>query len=174
MHWKKIILSAFLVLPLIMAGGFGVYAHAEGMNPCSAKNPCGMKNPCSMKPKPIRKKPVTDSGKLLQMGEKLWSDNQLGKSGLACATCHADGKGLKTEPFPKYLEMPNDILTLDQMINFCLVNPMKGKILEWNSLEMTALAAYVKTYAKEEGKPANPCTMKNPCMMKNPCGMKNH
>ena len=168
MHWKKIILSAFLVLPLIMAGGYDVNAHAEGMNPCSVKNPCGMKNPCAMKPKPIRKKPVTDSATLLQMGEKLWSDTKLGKSGLACATCHADGKGLKTEPFPKYLEMPNDILTLDQMINFCMVNPMKGTILEWNSLEMTALASYANAYAKDEGKPANPCTMKNPC------GMMNH
>jgi cytochrome c len=179
-NWKKVFVTVLLVLPLIMlAGGNG---QAGEKNPC-AKNPCVMKNPCAknpcaanpcaMKPKPIRKAAIKDNAKLMEIGEKLWSDTKLGTSGTACATCHPDGQGLKNTPFPKYLKMPDDILTLDQMINFCMKNPMKGKPLQWNSLEMTALAAYVQSHAKEEGEPANPCAAKNPCMMENPCGMKN-
>jgi cytochrome c len=125
-----------------------------------------------MKPKPIRKTAITDNAKLMEMSEKLWNNTKLGKSGTACATCHADGKGLKKAPFPKYIKMANDILTLDQMINFCMMNPMKGKPLQWSSPEMTALAAYAQSHAKEEGAPANPCAAKNPCGMKNPCGKK--
>src|SRR3990172_8532787 len=107
------------------------------------KNPCG-KNPCAMK-NPCAKNP--------------------------CAA--KNPCGMKNPPFPKYLKMPNDILTLDQMINFCMINPMKGKALKWNSSEITAIAAYVQANAKEEGEPANPCAMKHPCGRKHPCGMKN-
>jgi cytochrome c len=132
-----------------------------------------VKNPCAEKPKPIRKAGIKDSAKLMEMGNKLWNDKKLGTSGAACATCHAEGKGLKKAPFPKYIKMADDMLTLDQMINFCLLNPMKGKPLPWNSVEITALAAYAQANAKEEGGAANPCAVKNPCAAKNPCAMKN-
>lgn len=141
-------------------------------NPCSAKNPCA-KNPCAMKPKPVRANAVTDKAKLMEMGTKLWSDAKLGKSGASCATCHPDGKGLKKTAFPKYVKMPNDIVTLDQMINFCMLNPMKAKPLAWNAVELTALAAYAQANAKEDGEIMQPCGMKHPCGMKNPCGKKN-
>src|SRR3989304_2910786 len=139
-NWKKVFIVILLVLPLIMLKEVQA----------GEKNPCG-KNPCAMKPKPIRKTAITNNAKLIEMVEKLWNDAKLGTSGTACATCHPDGKGLKNTPFPKYLKMPDDILTLDQMINFCMKNPMKGKPLAWNSVEMTALAAYAQSHAKEEG-----------------------
>ena len=184
---KRTIGAILFVLLLVMFGGMRGDVQAGdknpcGKNPCSmknpcGKNPCGMKNPCAanpcaMKPKPIRKTTIKDSAKLMAMGEKLWVDTKLGSSGLSCGTCHPDGKGLKMTPFPKYLKMPDDVLTLDQMINFCMKNPMKGKALAWNSLEITALAAYVQSHAKEESEPVNPCSIKNPCGMKNPCGRK--
>lgn len=173
---EKVFVTILLVLSAIMLGRVDIQAGEK--NPCSVKNPygenpCAMKdpyakdpyaaNPCAMKPKPIRKTPITDSVKLMQMGEKLWNDTKLGTSGTACATCHLSGKGLKTGTFPKYLKMPDDIVTLDQMINFCMTNPMKGKALPWNSEKMTALAAYAQSHAKEESEPVNPCSMKNPC-----------
>ena len=74
--------------------------------------------------------------------------------------------------------MPQDIVTLDQMINFCVTNPMEGDPLEWNSAEMTAIAAYVMRNAKEGGKSKNACAVnpskdnpcsENPCTA-NPCG----
>ena len=169
------------------------HANPCAMNPCSVKNPCGMKNPCSANPcgmknpcsaknpcaaapKNIRKTAVRDMDVLMNTAEKLWNDPKLGTAGVSCATCHPDGMGLKAEPFPRHMKMANDILTLDQMINFCMTNPMKGKALQWNSTEMTALAAYVKAHTKEgdhehKSCSTNPCGMKNPCSMKNPCGV---
>jgi cytochrome c len=69
--------------------------------------------------------------------------------------------------------MADDTLTLDQMINFCMINPMKGKRIEWNSQKMTALAAYVASHSGA----TNPCSVKNPCGVNpcasNPCATKN-
>lgn len=192
MNWKRAVVAILMVLPLAVSSE--VVSAAEknpcasnpcGKNPCMknpcgknpcAKNPCGA-NPCAMKPKAIRKKAITDNAKLLEKGDKLWNDTKLGTSGLACGTCHPDGSGLKSDPFPKYIKMANDILTLDQMIGFCMMNPMKAKPLPWNSEKLTALATYAQTHGKG-GEPVNPCAMKQPCgkknpCAKNPCGMKN-
>lgn len=103
-------------------------------------------------PKMIREDPIHDMDALMVTADRLWKDTSLGTAGVSCSTCHPDGKDLKAEPYPRRIEMANDILTLDQMINFCMTFPMEGKPLQWNSQEMTALAAYVKAYAKENGK----------------------
>ncbi len=152
------------------------------INPCGAKmsNPCGMSNPCSakMKNKPIRNYPLKDYGKVVDRGERLWVDSTLGKSGLSCSTCHPKGKtsNLNSKPYPKYIKMADDVLTLDQMINFCMVNPMKGKPLGWNSQKMTSLAAYVSNNSTGVANPCgtkNPCAINNPCSTNNPCAVKN-
>lgn len=148
---------------------------ANPCNPCAMKkqpnpcNPCSMKkrpnpcNPCSMKKNPCN--PCAGKGdegptltrphafdkfeQAVALGKKLWHDEKLGTSGLACASCHADYENLnleKNQNFPHYVNMVGDVVTLDQMINFCMVNPMKGKQLEKNSKEMTALAAYFRAY----------------------------
>ncbi|MBI5237543.1 MAG: hypothetical protein HY887_03880 [Deltaproteobacteria bacterium] len=122
------------------------------------KEPCA-KNPCAEMTKRIRKTPVKDAKSLRDEAIRLWKDTSLGRAGVSCSTCHPDGSGLKREPFPKYIKMADDIVTLDQMINFCMMNPMKGKPLSWNSVEMTALAAYVSDHAAG-GEAINPCRMK--------------
>ena len=99
-----------------------------------------------MKPKPIRENPVTDMDKLIEYSEKLWKDPKLGKSGKSCSSCHPDGALLKPEPFPRFIKMTGDILTLEQMINFCMINPMKAEPLKWNSKELTALAMYIQRH----------------------------
>ncbi|MCK4738600.1 MAG: hypothetical protein KAT46_01505 [Deltaproteobacteria bacterium] len=129
------------------------------------------KNPCSSKSMPIRKKQVTNYKKLLKYGKKLWNDEKFGKAkGTSCNTCHPNGALLNSKPYPKYIKMAGEILTVDQMINFCMINPMKTKALKWNSKEMTAIAAYIAkhTMTKSQGKMKH--DMMNPCMkMKNPC-----
>ncbi len=156
----------------------GAYVVAKS-NPCNPCNPCAAKKPDN---KPIRSKHTNDYSKLLSMGKKLWNNDNLGKSGLSCMSCHDDHENLHPEKglhWPRYVGMTNDILTLDQMINFCMVNPIEGKPLDPNSMEMTAMAAYYMQYMKSAknmgtGQPMNPC---NPCstampggdMMQNPC-----
>ncbi len=142
-------------------------------NPCAMKaNPCSMKNPCAANPCasastiPLRSKAITGKKELNRMARRLWKDTSLGTAGLSCASCHPKGQGLKKKPFPKYVKMPNDVVTMDQMINYCILNPMKAKApLAWNSQEMTALAAYVAVMSKRGvGKMKNPCGLrkKNP------------
>lgn len=142
-------------------------------NPCSIKkmanpcNPCGMKanpcsmgsNPCSMNPcsadvsTPIRPHAFNSFQEAVSLGKKMWSDDKgMGKAGVACLSClscHADFELLnlgKNQNFPHYVKMVGDVVTLDQMINYCLLNPMKGKPLESNSKELTAMAAYYRAY----------------------------
>ncbi len=115
------------------------------MNPC---NPCGM-NPCSSGNKDIRGNKFKNFQEAVEMGRKMWHDENLGTSGLACLSCHGDFEMLnldKRQNFPHFVKMTGDVVTLDQMINYCMLNPMKGKPFKWNSREMTAMAAYYRAY----------------------------
>ena len=116
-------------------------------NPCAA-NPCAA-NPCAAGPIPIRKPAFKSFQQAADLGKKMWSDESLGTSGLACLSCHADYEMLnldRNQNFPHFVKMTNDVVTLDQMINYCMINPMKGKQFEKNSKELTAMAAYFRAY----------------------------
>ncbi len=119
----------------------------------------------------IRKEPAKNYRSLLKEGEALWTDASLGRSGSTCSGCHAV-KGLMKGTFPRYVPMTRDILTLDQMINFCVMNPMQGEPLAWNSRKLTALAAYITAGSEKATEEKNPCSMKNPCSTVDPRSMK--
>lgn len=186
---KRILLALSLTLSMVLtlaASGGALSADKHpganpcAANPCAAMNPCSMKNPCaaiqaSSDNVPIRRWPLKDYKKVVERGTLLWNDTRLGTSGVSCASCHPNGALLNAKPFPKHIKMTGDIVTLDQMINFCMINPMKAaKPLAWNSQKLTALAAYVteQTLKKKNPCAANPCSM-NPCATRNPCSMKN-
>jgi len=119
-------------------------------NPCGMKaNPCA-KNPCAAaKSTPIREPAFKNFGEAAALGKKMWSNESLGTSGMACLSCHADHELLnlgRNQNFPHFVKMVGDVVTLDQMINYCMVNPMKGKQFEKNSKELTAMAAYYRAY----------------------------
>ena len=136
-------------------------ANPCAMNPCSMPkkaNPCADNNPCSMNPcstsqrAPIRAKAFKSFGEASSMGKKMWNDENLGTTGLSCASCHTDYELLnlgKNQNYPHYVEIVGDVVTLDQMINFCMINPMKAKQFDKNSKELTALAAYFRAYRME-------------------------
>jgi len=125
--------------------------HANPCNPCGMKksaNPC---NPCSAGSgnTPIRKHAFDNFQQAADAGKKMWGDESLGTAGVSCLSCHADYELLnlgKNQNFPHYVNMVGDVVTLDQMINYCMVNPMKGKQFEKNSKELTAMAAYFRAY----------------------------
>jgi cytochrome c len=122
-------------------------------NPCSTKpaNPCAMKsNPCSADANTATRPHAYDNfWQAVAVGRMMWNDENLGTSGLACMSCHAGYEQLnleKRQNFPHYVKMVGDVVTLDQMINYCMVNPMKGKQFGKNSRELTAMAAYYRAY----------------------------
>jgi len=122
-------------------------------------------------------------------GEKLWNDKSLGKSGLACASCHVGNYSQMNpsfaQPYPHRVAMPQQMAHVSEvnaaeMVNFCMMVPMASEPLPWSSQKLAALTAYVKDIQAKfdpsrlapasAANPCNPCGMRhNPC---NPCGMK--
>ena len=182
---------------------------AKKLNPCSAKalNPCGggafakVMNPCGGNPcNPCGAGKVEASrfkqhrgvklagGRhrdLMAQGKELWNDRTLGKSGLACASCHIDNYGQMQpsfgKPYPHYVAMPHQQAGVSkvnaaEMVQFCMLVPMMDEPLDWDSSELAALTHYVESIqsgyhpvSTASANPCNPCSMKkrNPC---NPCG----
>jgi cytochrome c len=113
------------------------------MNPCAA-------NPCASGGNTLTRPHAFDNfGQAAAMGEKMWNDENLGTAGVACLSCHADYDSLNLDGnknYPHFVGMVGDVVTLDQMINYCMVNPMQGKQFDKNSKELTAMAAYFRAY----------------------------
>ena len=104
-------------------------------------------------------------------GMELFKDASLGTTGMSCNSCHMEG-GMKPgkmgdmeiKPFnkvgahyPKYFMMGKKVMTLDQVVNFCITTPMKGEALKWDDPRLTDLTTYV-THVKpgEEKKEKKP------------------
>lgn len=198
--------TAYADMSMKMSSPAETANNMKGHNPC---NPCNMKNPCAanndaIDPKAISRPAGTElysrisTKKLIRIGKKLFNDTSLSSIGLSCNSCHATdalfNKSFST-PYPHQVTMAQDRAGMksvhaDEFIQFCLLAPMKGETLGWESKKLAALTAYVtevkqKKFIKKvlanpchfkqktAVNPCNPCNMKarNPC---NPCGMKTH
>jgi len=84
----------------------------------------------------------------VEKGKKLFEDPKLGTSGKSCASCHPGGHGLEGSATKKEFKiMGKTQKSLEEAINFCIVNALKGKALDPKSKEMQALTAYLKSLA---------------------------
>jgi len=110
--------------------------------------------------------PAAKLAKSIENGKKLFNDKSLGTSGMTCNSCHMEG-GTKegkmgdmvvpawdnlAAKYPKYFMMAKRVMTLDQVVQFCVVNPLKGKALAWDDQKLTDLTAYVASVKKVEKK----------------------
>jgi cytochrome c len=92
-----------------------------------------------------------DRAELVVAGEALWNDDSLGEAGVSCSSCHVGGAQFKDtfkEPYPHRVAMADNMSGLasidaEQMVQFCMIVPMKGEPLAWDSRELAALAAYI-------------------------------
>ena len=95
----------------------------------------------------------------VKQGKALFNDPKLGTTDMNCSSCHKDGGTVDVEMgdmklkafdalnthYPKYVSMMGQIdkvITLDQMVNFCVTNPLKGKALAWDDQRLADLVAY--------------------------------
>jgi hypothetical protein len=93
---------------------------------------------------------------LLVFGEALFKDPRLSSNGMSCNTCHANHLSYApsfARPYPHYVKMADDQsgikkVELDEMVQFCLLSPMAGKTLPWDSKELAALTAYTAEQQK--------------------------
>jgi cytochrome c len=74
----------------------------------------------------------------LTMGQQLFSATKLGTNGKSCASCHPEGKGLH-----ELAAYDDDMLR--EMINFCIRDAQKGKMLPLDSQEIESMLIYLRT-----------------------------
>jgi cytochrome c len=93
----------------------------------------------------------------IMRGKALFVDESLGTNGMSCNSCHVEGGtkpgkmgDMEIPPFtnvakkyPMYFKMAEKVMTLDQVINWCILTPMEGKPLTWDDQRLTDLTAYV-------------------------------
>jgi cytochrome c len=84
---------------------------------------------------------------VVAQGRALWTDGKLGTNGVACAQCHPNAANTHPETYPKFQKQIGRVITLPEMINWCLRNPLEGQPLALDDPKMTAMVAYV-TYER--------------------------
>lgn len=190
------------VLLFAACGGSGSeaddYAADAASNPCAAamaENPCAAGGMDMALPiAAIRQdgRALSAHGntleQLIEMGNKLWSDPSLSGTGAtSCSTCHTgDGTAMINatfdQPYPHEVAMAKDKAGLEkvnaaEMVQLCMAIPMNAKPLDYGSVELAALTAFVtELHANSRGSTApggadamNPCAAgMNPCAA-NPC-----
>lgn len=74
----------------------------------------------------------------VKKGKALFNDPKLGGGtiGTSCNSCHPDGKGL---------EKAADRKDLEEQVNLCIKNALKGKGIDPKSGEMADIIAYLKS-----------------------------
>ena len=106
--------------------------------------------------------PAAELAKSVANGKLLFSDTTLGTSGMTCNSCHMEGgtkagkMGEMAVPawdnlaakYPMYFMMAKRVMTLEQVVQFCITNPLKGKPLAWDDQKLTDLTAYCASVKK--------------------------
>jgi cytochrome c len=81
------------------------------------------------------------------MSRTVGFDPKLGNNGVVCAQCHPNAANSRPESYPNFQKQIGRVVTLPEMINWCIRNPLEGQPLPVDSPEMTALVAYA-TYER--------------------------
>ena len=83
-----------------------------------------------------------------ERGKTLFNDPKFagGTAGKSCNSCHPDGKGLEKSAAKKEFSiMGKKQKSLEEAINFCIVNANKGNALDSKSEQMKDMVAYIKS-----------------------------
>ena len=80
---------------------------------------------------------------VVQKGRELWTSPDLGTNGVACAQCHPNAANTHPETYPKFQQQLGRVITLGEMINWCIQQPLEGKPLALDDPRMIAMQAYV-------------------------------
>lgn len=80
-------------------------------------------------------------------GDKLFHSSKLGENTVSCGQCHPNAANTHPETYPKFQKQIGKVVSLFEMINWCLQHPLEGKPLAADDPKMTALQAYI-TYER--------------------------
>ncbi len=76
-------------------------------------------------------------------GEKLFHSPELGTNKVSCDQCHPNAANTHPETYPKFQQQLGRVITLSEMINWCIQNPLEGEPLPLDDARMTALLSYI-------------------------------
>ena len=80
-------------------------------------------------------------------GENLFHSSKLGNNKVACDQCHPNAANTHPETYPKFQQQIGKVISLFEMVNWCLRNPLEGDPLAADDPKMVALLAYI-TYER--------------------------
>ena len=75
-------------------------------------------------------------------GRALWTSPELGTNGVACAQCHPNAANTHPETYPKFQQQLGRVVTLGEMFNWCIQQPLEGQPLALDDPRMVAMLAY--------------------------------
>ncbi len=118
---------------------------------------------------------------------QLWNSKAIShNNSIACSSCHQNGTEMLqpdfAKPYPHFVQMAQDAagmesITLEGMVQLCMIKPMQSKPFAWDSRQLAALTAYTAELQKKfkpVANAANPCAARNPCAPRNPCATKSY
>jgi cytochrome c len=87
-------------------------------------------------------------------GSRLFHSSTLGKNKVSCDQCHPNAANTHPETYPKFQKQIGRVITLFEMVNWCLRNPLEGEPLAADDPRMVALLSYI--YYERRGVPLAP------------------
>jgi cytochrome c len=80
-------------------------------------------------------------------GEKLFHSAELGNNKVSCDQCHPNAANTHPETYPKFQQQIGRVITLSEMVNWCIQQPLEGQPLALDDPKMVALLSYI-TYER--------------------------
>ena len=87
-------------------------------------------------------------------GDALFHSGKLGGNGVSCDQCHPNATNTHPETYPKFQKQIGRVISLFEMVNWCIRNPLEGDPLAAGDPKMIALLSYI-TYERR-GVPLEP------------------
>jgi cytochrome c553 len=89
----------------------------------------------------------------VEEGNRIFHDAAAvgGTIAVSCDMCHPNAANTHPETYPKYQVQLGRVALLRDMINWCIQNPVRGKLLADGDPKMKALEAFI--YAQRKGTP---------------------
>lgn len=86
----------------------------------------------------------------IDYGNQIFHDDKLvgSTNGVACAMCHPNAANTHPETYPKFQIQLRRVALLRDMINWCIENPSRGKVLAADDPKMRAIEAYILSQRK--------------------------
>ena len=83
---------------------------------------------------------------VVKEGDKLFH-SALGTNAVSCDMCHPNASNTHPETYPKFQKQIGKVVSLRDMTNWCIQNPLEGEPLALDDAKMIALEAYM-TYER--------------------------